>query len=166
MSMNRRRFARTILAAALLPLVTLTACEPGPQPLHVGGEECAHCSMLITERRYATQLVTARGRALSFDSIECMLAYLRTDAVADGAVHSLWVTDAVDGEDWIAAEDATFLRSDGVRSPMGAGLAAYATESRAREEHARLGGELLTWAELRALDIRPSGGGAGHHHGT
>jgi copper chaperone NosL len=158
-----RRWGRLIVLALLVPLAS--ACEIAPEPVHLGAEECAHCSMLISERRYAAQLLTTKGKAYKFDAIECLREFLATGAVSSADVHSLWVTDATLGEGWIRAEDATFLHSAELRTPMGGGLAAYASAADAQVAAARLSGTLMSWQALLAADL-PGGGHdhAGHDH--
>jgi copper chaperone NosL len=157
---------RALIAALLTPLVLFTACgEPEPQPVHVGAEECAHCRMLISERRWAAQLLTTRGRAINFDSIECLAAWVRTAGTDAADVHSLWVTDALEGDGWVNVDDAAFLRSPSLRTPMGGGLAAYSSAARAREQQAQLGGAVLSWPEVVST-ATPAADGGEHHHGA
>lgn len=153
-----------LLATAVLLVLALAACEAGPREIHAGAEECAHCRMLVSETRFASQLLTDRGRGLVFDSIECMAEFL--DEEEDLRVRSLWVTDFERPGTWLPVDEAVFLQSQHLRSPMGLGLSAYADEtaaSRALREH---GGELLDWAGVRALvEVSPvRGGGHGHGH--
>lgn len=141
---------KSILHTILL-LFTATAlisCEPGPRDIELGSEECAHCKMMITEAEFASQLLTNRGKAYFFDSIECMVMYEQKED--DGNVHSRWVSD-LSTEEWIAAEEAHYLQSEKLKSPMGMYLSAHADESSAEEFQAEYLGELLDWNELVEL---------------
>jgi len=152
-----------LLAALLL----LAACADGPRQVQVGAEECAHCRMLVSENRFASQLVTDRGRQYVFDSIECMAEFLDEGAeVSEERVGSLWVTDFTRPGEWLEAGQAHFLRSDELRSPMGMGLSAFADEAAAREHQAEHGGEILAWTEVRSLVAEVDVvNGQGHRHG-
>jgi copper chaperone NosL len=156
-----RRWRRLIVLALLAPLAA--ACEITPEPLHLGAEECAHCSMLITERRYAAQLLNARGKAFMFDAVECLRGFVQDGTVAAADIHSIWVTDAAAGDGWIAAEEAAFLHSPELRTPMGGGLAAYASAAAAAAAAAELNGVVMTWTELLASPDAMHGAAA---HGT
>jgi copper chaperone NosL len=151
------------VALALLVALLVTGCAVEPQPIHLGSEECSHCRMVISEQRFAAQALTTKGRAFSFDAIECMAEWLRAgEAVPVADLHSLWVSDFAGGETWLRADDAVFLRSQQTRSPMGMGLSAHASAEAARRYQAELGGELLSWDEVLEAVARQDG--HGHHH--
>jgi copper chaperone NosL len=146
------RVRRFVLGVLLAPLALL-ACGVEPGPVHVGSDECAHCSMMISDRRFAAQVLNTKGRAWKFDSIECLRGFLATGELQPADIHSAWVADSDAPEQWLRADDARFLHSAGVRSPMGGGLAAYADAAAARSALARLGGvagAVVTWAEVIA----------------
>ena len=153
-------FFLLILAGPLLA----GGCGDGPRAIQVGAEECAHCRMLVSENRFAAQLVTDRGRSYVFDSIECMAEFLDDGVeVPEDRVGSLWVTDFSEPGHWLDAREAHFLRSEELRSPMGLNLSAHAAEAGAREHREAFGGEVLRWTEVRDLVARtPVRGGGGH----
>lgn len=103
----------------LLALVLLSAACDDPtraaEPVW-DKQPCVHCHMLISDPRYAAQLVTQRNERLHFDDPGCLAAYMQAHSaeVARAWVH---VDDA-----WVRVEDARFRRSDS--SPMGYGLLA------------------------------------------
>jgi nitrous oxide reductase accessory protein NosL len=90
--------------------------------------------------------------------------------VAAAETHSVWVTDLEQGDGWLRAEDAAFLRSPALRTPMGGGLAAFASAADAGAAAADLGGVVLTWTEVLAQQPAAGGADAGHDdhagHGT
>lgn len=130
----------------LLPAgLMLCGCTPGPQPLRYGAQTCAHCVMTLSDARYGAQLVTPTGKTYAFDSVECLAAFVRTADAA--AIHSLWVTDYARPETLIRVEDALFLHGPALRSPMGAGLAAFAADA----PRPALDGALLDWPAVLAL---------------
>jgi copper chaperone NosL len=57
-----------------------------------------------------------------------------------------------DTEDWLPAEQATFVRSSAIRSPMGHGLAAFAAAERGAAFAKEVDGEVLTWDVLSPAD--------------
>lgn len=108
--------AAWVLVGALLA----AACRPaeGPRPIVYDGEACAHCRMLISEPRFAAQLVGKDGSVASFDDPGCLLAYQedRAEAAADLWFHHL-------REDrWLSGEQVAFEAID--ETPMGYGLGA------------------------------------------
>ena len=158
---------RSRLGPLLLVVVLLAAgCSDGPREIHLGAEECAHCRMLVSEERFASQLVTDRGRHYVFDSIECMAEFLNQDeGVEEDRVRHLWVTDFPDPGNWTLVADAHFLRSDELRSPMGLNLSAYSRLESAEDAQGAFGGDILSWNEVREL-VRGAGVVHGSHHGA
>lgn len=146
------RRTRSITSALLVALAaTLAACSPEPVPIVYGEDLCVHCRMVIMDDRYGSELVSRTGRVFTFDSIECMAAYvLAMDDTAD--VHSLWVTAFDDPGTLIPVADAIFLHSPTLKSPMGANLTAFrAAELTPEAAINSFGGEVLDWAGAREL---------------
>jgi len=154
-------------AFLLLLLLAVAGCaDPGPREIRIGAEECAHCRMLVSESRFASQLVTDRGRGYVFDSVECMAEFLAAgEEVPEERVRALWVTDFNEPGRWLPVGRAHFLRSEELRSPMGLNLTAYGEENDALAHRAEYGGELLDWEGVRALVSANPVRGMGVHHG-
>lgn len=143
--------------AVLAPLaLTVAACaRPAPRPVSLGGENCRHCHMTISDPRFAAELVTSKGRVYAFDDVGCLTAFVRQGTVPAAQVHSLWVSDYLQPGSLLDARRAVYLQSDSLRTPMASGLAALRPGPAADSLRARLGGELLSWDEL------PAGGHGG-----
>lgn len=128
-------------------LLFLSACSQQPQEIFYGSDECEHCKMQISDERFATQMVTAKGKAIKFDAIECMNAYAsRSDVDTEGA--KFWVSNYDDPGSWLDAETASFIRSEEIQSPMGESLLALESEEAAKDHLNQYPGDLLTWQEL------------------
>ncbi|MDT8370173.1 MAG: nitrous oxide reductase accessory protein NosL, partial [Longimicrobiales bacterium] len=119
---------------------TLGACAaPAPREVATGVDACAHCLMTVADPAFAAEAVTPTGRVHIFDSIECLAGALEGE-LAGEAIHSLWVTDFADRETLVRAEAAHFLIGEGIASPMGAGVAAFALASERDRALAERGG--------------------------
>ena len=149
---------RSALTLALV--APLAGCDTGPRPIAYGEETCARCLMTVADERYGAEAVTTRGRVYVFDSVECLAAWALEHDPAD--IRSLWVTDFHDPPTLIAVEDAVFLRSPVLRSPMGMGLTAFGDGIREEAILDAFAGELLEWEGVLAL---VEGEGHGHGHG-
>ncbi len=143
--------AATVTALALGATVMLSGCgAPTPRPIAFGSEACAQCLMGIEDEGHASELLTRTGRAWVFDSIECMAAFLQAMDDPD-SVHSMWVTDFANPADLVSVEEAHFLVSPTLASPMGLGLTAFARlEDREGAVNA-FGGRPVDWEEVKAL---------------
>lgn len=151
--------SRNVLAATLALL--LVACARGPQPIAYGTDACEYCRMAISDPRFGGELVTKRGKVHKFDSVECLASFYQ-GARADAG--SLWVSDFRHPGQFVAAEQAKYVRARGaISSPMGQGLFAFAPEADVAAEARALGGAPMTWAEVQAL-VRREGHGATAEH--
>lgn len=168
---NRQRRAaslRTAAAAALVISLLVAGCSaPKPVPMVIGQDVCAFCAMLISDSRYPAQLVTSTGKAYKFDSIECMLGFVHEGEVAQDQIHSLWVTDFNDPSKLLKVEEARYLRSGQLRSPMGLNVTAFRTLKELEDVRAQVGGIEVRYADLTDMVVE-SGmieRLAGHGHG-
>jgi copper chaperone NosL len=103
-------------------LLALSACERMDRPVDPvwGKEPCAHCAMLVGDRRYAAEVV-ANGERRFFDDIGC---YVLWSEERPNVVERAWVRDA-EGNRWIDARSATYVH--GARTPMDFGFEGRAT---------------------------------------
>lgn len=120
-----------------------------PPETRYGRDTCAQCGMIISDPRFAAAAATADGTVTPFDDIGDLLAYRKANQPDWVAI---WVHD-YDTQEWLRAEDAWYLLAPGVHSPMGWGIAAFASEEAARARQGELGGELLRWEELLAREF-------------
>ncbi len=151
---------------ALFAVVLLSGCgQKGPVPVSVGEDGCSHCLMTIADERYATELITEKGRVYFFDSVECLAGFYLDQDPAD--VASLWVTDFHTQTGLIPVEEAFFLRSKDLRSPMGMNLTAFGSGIEPQAVLNSFMGEILDWTEVLALVEAEGtpGAGMGSAHG-
>jgi copper chaperone NosL len=158
--MTRSRAFGTIAAGALALLAAGCAIEP--QPVHYGAVECDRCRMVVSDPGFAAQALTRKGKAHTFDSVECLAAFLGEARVAADALHSAWVQDFDEPDRWLAADDAVYVLESAVRSPMGAGLTAHASAEAARAHASRHGGRVAYWEGVAAHGA--ASGSHGHAH--
>jgi copper chaperone NosL len=138
------------IALGLTAVLWLTGCgaespSDTPPEIRYGADVCDQCSMIISEPKYAASYVTTSGEVRRFDDVGELLAY---DAIHKETVHIYWVHDYT-SEEWIRADAATFVFNQGLNTPMGWGLAAFANESDATQLIHEQGGTSVTWATLQ-----------------
>jgi len=140
-----------LLPAAVLAMALAGGCGPSePVPLAYGEDTCDRCHMGLVDERYGAELITRTGRVYTFDSVECLAAfYLRE--IDRGQVASLWVTNFRAPSRLVPAEEAFYLRSPDLRSPMGMNLTAFGPGIERRAVENSFGGEILDWAGVLAL---------------
>ena len=119
-----------------------------PPEIRYGEDTCERCLMIINEARYAAAYVTSDGTERRFDDIGGMVDYHK-EMAEDVAV--FWVHD-YDTEEWLKAESAHFVMSDGEITPMGYGIVAFGNSGRAETWAAEQGGMAMSFGELLARD--------------
>jgi copper chaperone NosL len=109
---------RPQLASLCLGLVlAVAACESADAALEPawGKTACSACAMLVSDKRFAAELVTLKGDHLFFDDPGCMASYL---AEHGGRALHAWVR-ATSGN-WVDAKTARFKA--GAKTPMDYGF--------------------------------------------
>jgi copper chaperone NosL len=123
----------------LLLLSILLACSSGeikPVPVE-DGDMCSFCKMAISEKQFAAEIITDDERVLKFDDVGCLLRY-RQKAAGELKPAAIFVSD-YDSREWIMAENAFFVKSKTVKSPMGSGIIAYGDRSKAGQDSQKFG---------------------------
>lgn len=146
----KKTMATKILLSFFVAICAL-ACTPEVEPIRYGAENCAHCMMTISDRRFGAELLTQKGRVYKFDAVECLAAFHIENANTGHTVHSLWITDFSNPGTLINAETATYLRSTTLKSPMGLYLSGYGTRDDAEAAQAEHAGVLMGWPEVEAF---------------
>jgi hypothetical protein len=103
------------MRVVLCCIMLLIGCEDYARPTEPfwNKQPCAHCRMLVSDPRFAGQLVTRDHERFFFDDPGCLAAFMHEHT---REVERAWVhTDSA----WISTEGARF--SAGATSPMGYG---------------------------------------------
>lgn len=138
-----------VMAAAAIVSAGCGARPSGPQPpdIAMGHDVCEQCGMVISEPRFACATVLNDGTIRKFDDIGDMVMYHFERP--DQQVSAYFVHD-YNTEAWTRGEPAFYVRSDRIKSPMGHGLAAFATKADAETHATQVSGTVLNFDEMRA----------------
>ena len=123
---------KNILSLSAITLTLIACGNNDPKTIKVG-EQCENCKMTIENVKYATELVTEKGRIYKFDDIKCMNSYAtsNTDKVTNAKSYVMdYPTKKL-----IEFEKASFIKGGSIKSPMGGNTQAY--ENRADAEKAK-----------------------------
>jgi len=141
---------RTLTAAALLLLALAGACDRGarePADLDTLHEPCAFCRMMVSDRRFAAQLLAPSEEPRFFDDIGCLSQFLKGSPAPRGTV--CYVADHRTRA-WLPARAACYTRVPGLETPMGSHLLAHAdSASRDADPDARAGTPVAADSLLR-----------------
>jgi copper chaperone NosL len=127
-----------IVACARLA-AACSAKASGPPEIAVDRTACSHCGMFVSEPVYAAAYQVQGREPRVFDDIGCLLNAIRGETAFPITV---WLQDAA-GSGWIAGDDASFVASPNLRTPMSGGVLAYADAAAAEKAVQANGGQLL-----------------------
>lgn len=133
----------------LVSLILLFACSKDITPLEYGKDQCDHCRMTLTDKKYGAEIITKKGKAVKFDAAECMLNYLKEKKIDENEVEKYLVINLSEPGVLTDAVSATYLISSKLRSPMGEDISSFAEKNTAEKYLNEFGGEVHSWDELR-----------------
>lgn len=139
------------LITILLIISAFLSCSSEPQSIYYGEDNCSYCRMLISDSRYGSELLTGKGKAYKFDSVECMAAYILKDKKGNSDAETLWVTDFVQPGSLTQAQSAYFLHSEELGSPMSMNLTAFADLNEAQMISKKYPGKIIQWNDVKTL---------------
>lgn len=97
--------------------------EPPPAVLDTAHEPCRFCRMVISDQRFASQIVAPYEEPRFFDDLGCLGNFLkRTRQLPSGAL--VYVADHRTRA-WVRADRAVYTRVDTLSGPMGSHVIAH-----------------------------------------
>lgn len=127
------------------------ACRSGalePAALDTRNEQCRFCSMVVSSRFTAAQVVAPGEEPRFFDDLGCLAGWLKSNRLGPDAV--VYVADHHTG-DWVPAVSAVYSRVETLDTPMNSHLVAHATEASRAADQAAAGGLVLSAADAIGL---------------
>ncbi|HAL55024.1 MAG TPA: hypothetical protein DCP63_00750 [Bacteroidetes bacterium] len=109
----------------------LCGCAPSEiKPVDIYPEDvCTHCRMAVSDKSFASEILTADDEALKFDDLGCMETY-RNDH-PDLKIIAVFVSD-YETKTWLRHEKSVIVGTS-IATPMGSGRIAVADSARALE---------------------------------
>ena len=111
--------------------------------------------MIISDPAYAAAYRTASGETRLFDDLGELVLHSRQESEGTTAVF----VHSYETRDWLRAEEAYFVVSSELRTPMGVGVVAVGTEAEATRLAERVKGMVTTFDELMNVVELPVPGG-------
>jgi copper chaperone NosL len=139
---------KTLTWTAFLALILAACSEKGPEPVKLNTDHCDFCKMTIADLKFATELITVKGRVYKFDDLHCLVGYVKANKEATSGAR-LFVADFVSPEKFIDATKAYYIRNGELRSPMGGNTAGFSNQQDASSNAARLQAEAASWQDVK-----------------
>ncbi len=137
-----------VVSRIVIAGIFLASCQKSMiGPVALAPEDmCAYCKMAISEKRYAAELIDSEGQAFKFDDIGCMANFIKSKKNTTKIV-AYFVMD-FDERQWTKADDAYYVRSSELTTPMNGGVIAFKNQSKAQEAIGKYQGELLRFKDI------------------
>lgn len=146
---RKERRTRGERLIAWLGALVVAACAGGPPPpaaLDTRHTSCAHCRMMVSDVRFAAQIVAPGEEPLFFDDVGCLREYLASHpSHPAGAI--AYVADHRTGR-WVVAAEAVYTKVEGLATPMSSGLVAHADRASRDADEAARGGVVMAVTDL------------------
>ena len=143
--MTRRR---DVLLASVLAAALAAGCGAGrPEPARVdpANDQCASCRMVVSEPRFAAQVMAPGEEPRFYDDLQCLRDGLRAAPPPAGAV--VFVADVRTGA-WVEATRAVFAHVPARATPMGSHWVGYDGEASRQADPEGAGAEPVQAAAI------------------
>jgi copper chaperone NosL len=127
-------------AGALAILAIGCSSAPRPANLDVNHDACAYCRMVVSDPRFAAQVVVKLEEPRFFDDLGCLANYLKTKTLPSHAV--IFVADH-QTRAWVPAPSAIYTEAVDAIAPMGSHIMAHASIDTRAADPAAAGGKTV-----------------------
>lgn len=115
--------------APLLALFFLSSCSTSePAPIRLGKDECANCKMILTDPKFGAEIITKTNKVYKFDDVNCLNNYIKGNEKISSQVNLIYIVDYAQEGNFILANQAIYLQTEELKSPMGGAIAAFSTK--------------------------------------
>lgn len=141
---------KAAMLAAGLSLLSFTACETGPDPIRYGQDNCHHCKMTLTDKRFGAEVVTQKGKVYKFDDLNCLANFLKSGEVLPENIAQTLSIDFKKAGLFVPVQQAFFLQNEAIKSPMRADVACFSDQKNLDAVKAEIGGgKEMNWDGVR-----------------
>ena len=126
----------------------LFSCSVNPEPLRYSQDACYTCKMTLMDKKFGAEIVTHKGKIYKFDDMNCMVNFHNSGIEPEDNMANRLVIDFANPGILINAQEALFIKSDQVKSPMGGQVAAFSNPDQLNQFNKEWNGILLSWGEV------------------
>ena len=136
------------MLVVIIVVLFFVSCSRDPEQLQYGKDACHTCKMTLMDKKFGAELVTSKGKVYKFDDMNCMLNFINSGYLEGEQLQYKLVIDYTQPGKFVSAENAFYLKSDEIRSPMASGVAAFESEKVMYKYKLKLKAIDMTWGEL------------------
>ncbi len=143
-----RRIKKAIIIPVLL-VGFLSGCSSEPVPIRFGQDNCDFCKMTISDQRFGAEIVTKKGKVFKFDDAHCVNNFLDDKKTNQQEIAGIYFIDFIKPHQLINANEAYFLQSPKLKSPMNGNVAAFSQEDSLTKILPQFPGFKITWEDVQ-----------------
>ncbi|WP_336514145.1 nitrous oxide reductase accessory protein NosL [Pollutibacter soli] len=156
---KRQSMTRSIksasVAVAAIACFFISGCNPKPEKINLGKDNCAECRMTIMDPKFGAEIVTRKGRIFKFDDVHCLATFMQRRSVEMNEIHQTLFVDYNNNAGFITVSSAEFVVSSQLKSPMGGNAAAFKNAAEAKKKAEEIEGSKQTnWATLYNILVK------------
>jgi copper chaperone NosL len=124
---KKRAFTQQALkVASFAAILFASSCSTSePAPIRLGKDECANCKMILTDPKFGAEIITKTNKVYKFDDVNCLNNYIKDNEKISSQVNLIFFVDYAREGQFVQANQALYLQSDELKSPMGGAVAAF-----------------------------------------
>lgn len=114
-----------------LLVIGLVGCAVSEiKPVDIYPEDnCSQCRMAVSDKSFASEIITEEGEVLKFDDLGCMEKYRKQNSATK--IKAIFVSD-YETKKWMPYEKSVIIQT-GIATPMGSGKVALSDAAKAEE---------------------------------
>ena len=152
--MKQYKSMASIAIAGILSLLIMS-CNPKPEKIAFGKDNCAECKMTIMDPKFGAEVVTKKGKVYKFDDAHCVATFLQRRGVELTDIHQTLFINYNDNNEFVKVKSVEFVVSSQLKSPMGGNAAAFKSATEANKKSAEIDGSKVTnWATLYNILVK------------
>jgi copper chaperone NosL len=133
--------------AASIVLIGIASCSAGPEPFKKGQDVCHACKMGIIDTKFGCEIITKKGKVYKFDDVICLSRFLRSGTVPESGIDQTVVVNFENDHQFLDINNAFFVLSPSLSSPMQGNAAAFAGKDEAEKMRIAKNGTISNWTE-------------------
>jgi copper chaperone NosL len=141
-------YNKAVKVAAALFILSLNSCTPTPAKIDYGKDNCSDCSMTIMDPRFASEIITKKGKVYKFDDTHCIIHFLKSGKIRNEDIAKTVFLDFNNKDNFVDASYASFVYSPDLKSPMNGNTIAVSSATVAAETAKTTSGTVKNWNEL------------------
>lgn len=129
-------------------LVFFTGCNPAPEAIVAGKDNCSHCKMSISDIKYAAEIVTQKGKVYKFDDVVCLLSFTKEKVIDEKNIKDIYLSNFCNPHELIKSSEAFFLQGGTIHAPMNGDIVAFSNKDSLTTMSSQLNAVQINWEQV------------------